>query len=117
MNIDELREFCLSLKGVEEKMPFDETTLVFTVKGKMFCLTDIADFDFINVKCDPEEALELRELYSEVTPGYHMNKKLWNSVKIKGKIKDKLIKEWILNSYNLVVKGLPKKVQKELEDE
>ncbi len=80
MNIEELRDYCLSLKGVEEKMPFDDKTLVFTVKNKMFCLTDIETYEFVNLKCDPETAIELREKYSEVTPGFHMNKKHWNSV-------------------------------------
>ncbi|EKB58259.1 MmcQ/YjbR family DNA-binding protein [Bergeyella zoohelcum] len=74
MNIEEVRNFCLSLKGAEEKMPFDNKTLVFSVKGKMFCATDIETFEFLNLKCDPEEAITLREKYSEVTPGYYMNK-------------------------------------------
>ena len=70
MNIEDLRTFCLSLKGTEEKLPFDDRTLVFYVKGKMFCLTDIEDYDSINIKCDPEEAIMLRERYEEVIPGY-----------------------------------------------
>jgi predicted DNA-binding protein (MmcQ/YjbR family) len=117
MNIEELRDFCLSLKGTDEKMPFDDKTLVFTVKGKMFCLTDITTYEFINLKCDPEEAILLREEYTEVKPGYHMNIKMWNSVNTTGRIPEKKMKEWIVNSYNLVVAGLPKKVQKELEEE
>jgi predicted DNA-binding protein (MmcQ/YjbR family) len=114
MNIEELRDFCLSLKGTEEKMPFDNKTLVFYVMGKVFCLTDINDFTFINLKCEPEKAIELREEYSEVSPGYHMNKKHWNSVDIQASIPTQLLKQWILASYELVVKGLPKKVQNEL---
>ncbi len=117
MNIEELREYCLSLKGVEEKMPFDDKVLVFTVKDKMFCLTDIEDYEFVNLKCNPEKAIELREQYNEVTPGYHMNKKHWNSVKPEGRISNQLMKKWILDSYHLVVAGLPKKVQKELNNE
>ncbi len=117
MTIDMLRAYCLSLKGAEEKMPFDDKTLVFTVKDKMFCLTDIETFAFVNLKCKPEIALELRAQYSEVTPGYYMNKKHWNSVKPQGHITDALLKEWILNSYKLVVAGLPKKVQKELQND
>ncbi|MDN3707481.1 MmcQ/YjbR family DNA-binding protein [Myroides ceti] len=117
MNIEDVRNFCLSLKGAEEKMPFDDKTLVFSVKGKMFCATDITTFKFLNLKCDPEEAIILREKYSDVMPGYYMNKKLWNSVKTTGKITDKQMKDWILNSYDLVVAGLPKKTQKELGDE
>ena len=117
MNIEDVRNFCLSLKSAEEKMPFDDKTLVFSVKGKMFCATDLTTFEFLNLKCDPEEAIILREKYSDVTPGYYMNKKLWNSVKTTGKISDQQMKEWILNSYRLVVSGLPKKTQKELTDE
>jgi predicted DNA-binding protein (MmcQ/YjbR family) len=107
----------LSLKSAEEKMPFDDRTLVFSVKGKMFCATDITDFELVNVKCDPEKAILLREEFSEVIPGYYMNKKYWNSIKTNGKITDKQFKEWIVNSYNLVVAGLSKKIQKELEEE
>ncbi len=114
MNIEELRSLCLSLKGTEEKMPFDDRTLVFTVKGKMFCLTDVEDFEFINLKCDPEEAIELREKYEEVIPGYHMNKKHWNSIKTEGNITSETLKEWILKSYTLVIATLPKKLQQEL---
>jgi len=117
MNIEELRTFCLSLKGVEEKLPFDNRTLVFYVKGKMFCLTDIEDYESINLKCDPEEAIMLRERYEEVLPGYHMNKNHWNTVKTGGKIYDNLMKEWIRKSYDLVVSGLPKRLQKELAEE
>lgn len=117
MNIEDVRNFCLSLKGTEEKMPFDDKTLVFSVKGKMFWATDITTFEFLNLKCDPEEAIILREKYSDVMPGYFMNKKLWNSVKTTGKITDKQMKDLILNSYDLVVAGLPKKTQKELGDE
>ncbi|CEN33783.1 MmcQ/YjbR family DNA-binding protein [Capnocytophaga cynodegmi] len=114
MNIEELREFCLSLRASEESFPFDDKILVFSVKGKMFCLVNIVKYEFINLKCDPEEAIELREQYPEVTAGWHMNKKHWNSVYINGKISNNLLKKWIVNSYNLVVKGLPKKIQEEL---
>lgn len=117
MNIEDLRHFCLSLKGAEEKMPFDDKTLVFSVKNKMFCLTNIEEYEYINLKCNPDEAVLLRERYSEVTPGYHMNKKHWNSIETQGAISDKQIKEWIVNSYDLVVAGLPKKIQKELTEE
>ncbi len=116
MNIEDLRDYCLSLPAAEEKMPFDDKTLVFAVKGKMFCLMDIDTFEFVNLKCDPEIAIELRETYSEVTPGFHMNKKHWNSIKTDGNITDQMMKNWILDSYKLVVAGLPKKVQKELNE-
>lgn len=117
MNIEELRAFCLSLKSMEESLPFDDKTLVFSVKGKMFCATDITTFELVNVKCDPEKAVELREQFEEVNPGYYMNKKHWNSISTNGKITTEQFKKWITDSYNLVVTGLPKKVQKELNEE
>ena len=117
MNIEELRNFCLSLKGVEEKMPFDNKTLVFSVKGKMFCATDVEAYELINIKCNPEEAILLRERHEDVIPGYHMNKKHWNSLKTKGKIPNKLMEEWIKKSYDLVVSGLSKKTQNELKED
>ncbi len=117
MNVKELREYCLAFNGAEEKMPFDEKTLVFTVKDKMFCLADSESFEFITVKCNPQRAVELRRKYGEVFPGYYMNKKHWNSVKTDGRITDSQMKEWIGDSYELVVAGLPKKVQKELKEQ
>jgi len=114
MNIEEYRTFCLSLKEAEEGMPFDEKTLVFTIKGKMFSSTNIETFKLINVKCKPEEAIILRDRFDEVIPGYYMNKKHWNSIKPDGAIPDKQIKDWIKISYSLVVSTLPKKIQKEL---
>lgn len=111
MNIESFRDYCLSLKGVTEKFPFDETTLVFYVMGKMFCLTDIDAFDLINVKCDPERAIDLRERYPAVIPGYHMNKKHWNSLMMDGTLSESLIKQWVKDSYDLVVASLPKKIR------
>ena len=116
MNIEEFREYCLSLKEVKEKMPFDENTLVFTIRDKMFSLTNIDTFESINLKCKPEDAVVLREQYEAVGPGYHMNKKHWNTIKMNGSIPDDKIKEWVRESYNLVVATLPKKVQKELAE-
>ncbi len=114
MNIEELREYCLAKKGVTESFPFDESTLVFKVSGKMFALTDLVDAFSINLKCDPEKAIELREQFPCVVPGYHMNKQHWNSVFIDGSVNDKLLKEWIDNSYDLIVKSLTKKQQQEI---
>ena len=111
MDIESLREYCLSKTGVTESFPFDENTLVFKVAGKMFLLTDLVDDFSMNVKCDPEKAIELREHYSSVLPGYHMNKKSWNTVLIDGSITDELLLEWIDDSYRLVVDGLPGKVR------
>jgi predicted DNA-binding protein (MmcQ/YjbR family) len=104
MNIEELREYCLSLPGVSEHFPFDETTLVFKVNGKMFALTDLEGPLSVNLKCDPELALELRERYPSVKPGYHMNKQHWNTVEIDGTVSDATLIEWITMSYNLVLK-------------
>ncbi|PWG82580.1 MmcQ/YjbR family DNA-binding protein [Pararcticibacter amylolyticus] len=113
MNIEEYRYYCLSLAGVTESFPFGEDTLVMKVKGKIFALASLQDFTF-NVKCDPEKAVELREKYSEVLPGYHMNKKHWNTIIPNGSVSDALLRQWILDSYLLVVKGLPLKERSDL---
>lgn len=115
MNIEELREYCLLKKGVTESFPFDETTLVFKVMNKIFALTDLEDKFGVNLKCNPEKAIDLREKYPEVIPGYHMNKKHWNTVNIEGSLTDKLIEEWIDHSYNLIVDSLTKKLKEELK--
>jgi predicted DNA-binding protein (MmcQ/YjbR family) len=116
MNIEELREYCLSLKGVSEDFPFDESTLVFKVGGKMFCLTGLFDKFAIALKNDPEKNIELREEYSAVKPGYHMNKKHWNTVEIDGTIPDYMLKNLIDESYDLVVMALPRKKQLEIKN-
>lgn len=114
MDIEQYREYCITKAGVTEEFPFDQNTLVFKVMGKMFALCDVQAFESINLKCEPEKAIELREQYKGVTAGYHMSKKHWNTVVMDGSINDKLIRGWIDDSYNLVVAGLPKKVQAEL---
>ncbi|MBN1252811.1 MAG: MmcQ/YjbR family DNA-binding protein [Bacteroidales bacterium] len=114
MNIETLRDYCLQKKGVSEGFPFDESTLVFKVGGKMFLLTGLDKEFSINVKCDPEKAIELREKYSCVLPGYHMNKKHWNTIKIDESIPDNLLFKWIDNSYSLVLKSLGKKNVEEI---
>lgn len=108
MNIEEYREYCISKKGVTEDFPFDKNTLVFKVLGKMFSLADIDLFESINVKCEPEKAVELREKHPAVIPGYHMSKKHWNTLILDNSISDKLLFQWIDDSYNLVVSGLTK---------
>jgi predicted DNA-binding protein (MmcQ/YjbR family) len=113
--IEEFREFCLSLKGVTESTPFDDNTLVMKVMSKVF-IADINKFESINVKCEPETAIELRERYGSVTAGYHMNKKHWNTIAIAGELSDKEIKHWILHSYHLVVSKLTKKEKSELNE-
>ena len=113
MNIEELREYCLQKRLVTEGFPFDETTLVFKVAGKMFALTNLEGEFTINLKCDPERAIDLRERYSCVRPGYHMSKKHWNTIEMDDSVQDGILKEWIDHSYDLVVSGLPKKLKKE----
>lgn len=114
MNIEEYRDFCIALNGVTEEFPFDKNTLVFKVMGKMFTACDVNDFESINLKCNPEKAIELREQFCGVLPGYHMNKKHWNTIVIDSDIDDKLIFQWILDSYHLVIASLTKKQREEL---
>lgn len=114
MDIESYREYCLSKPGVTEGFPFDNKVLVFKVMGKMFALTDVDAFESVNLKCDPEVAIRLREEYFEVTAGYHMSKKHWNTIQTQGAIPDKQLLQWIDDSYNLVVSGLPKKLKEEL---
>ena len=114
MNPESIREFIIALPAVEETFPFDKQTLVFKVMGKMFALTDVDEFASMNLKCEPERAVQLREEHDAVKPGWHMNKTHWNTVEFDGTLSDKLIKELIVHSYQLVVKGLPKKLQAEL---
>ena len=109
MNVEEIREYCLKKPEVTESFPFDETTLVFKVNKKMFVLVSLDDQLSVNLKCDPEYAIELREKYSSVLPGYHMNKRLWNTIIIDGSLMDKEICQWIDNSYQLVIQKMPKK--------
>lgn len=117
MNLEEFRTYCLNLKGTSEGFPFDAETLVFKVMGKMFALTDVESFESVNLKCDPERALELRETYSGIQPGYHMSKKHWNTVRFNEDVSDKLVYELVDHSYELVVSSLTKKLQNELKSE
>ena len=116
MNIEELRDYCLAKPGTSEGFPFDDRVLVFKVMGKMYALTDIERFESVNLKCDPELAVELREAYPGVTPGYHMSKKHWNTVLTDGSVPENLLREWINHSYDLVVAGLPKKDREALRE-
>jgi predicted DNA-binding protein (MmcQ/YjbR family) len=115
MDAEIIRNYAMSKKGVTESFPFDDTTLVLKVANKMFCLVNIVPPISINVKCDPEKALELREEYEGVLPGYHMNKRHWNTVMINQIVDSNLIYQWIDDSYNLIVASLPKKLRKEFE--
>lgn len=115
MNIEEYREYCLSKAATSEATPFDQDTLVFKVHGKMFALTGMEKFSSINLKCDPEYAVRLREENEGVQPGYHMNKTHWNTVLTDGSVTDELLYELIDHSYDLVVRGLRKKVRDSLK--
>lgn len=102
MNIEELREYCLSKPGAEESFPFGDDTLVFKKSGKIFALVNLDGDLSINLKCDPARALELRERHPAVIPGYHMNKNHWNTVLIDGTVPDMEIKSWVDHSFDLV---------------
>lgn len=109
MNIEWLRDYCLSKPNAEESLPFGPDTLVYKVGGKAFLLTGLDSEDLrFNVKCDPDKALELREEYSCVLPGWHMNKKHWNTIVVDGSVSTRLLKEWIDLSYDLVKPKKPK---------
>ncbi len=116
MDVEALRDYCLSKKAAEECFPFDNQTLVFKVMGKMFALVGLEDGTKVNLKCDPEYAIELREKYMEIQPGWHMAKTNWNTVQLNGLLGEKMIRELIDHSYECVVKGMTKKMQKQLED-
>ena len=109
MNIEELRDYCIAKAAVTESFPFDESTLVFKVAGKMFLLTDLVDAFSMNIKNTPEKVIELKEQYPSVLPGYHMNKIHWVTVMIDGTITDNLLKQWIDESYDLIVAGFSRK--------
>ena len=109
MNVEQIREYCILKEDVEESLPFGPDTLVFKVEGKIFLLLPLdAEQPQFNVKCDPDKAEELRAEYTCVLPGYHMNKKHWNTILMNNSIPDRNLKEWIENSYQLVRASLPK---------
>ena len=114
MELEAIRNYCLKMKGVTEEYPFDEKTATFKVLGKVFLYTDIFDPSEIVVKCDPEKAIDLRASNPSVLPGYHSNKKYWNSILIDGSLSDDFIFEQIDHSYDEVVKKLPKKLRESL---
>jgi len=118
MNIEAFRDHCMSKKGVEETLPFDDETLVYKVMGKMFALSSLNSEDFrINLKCDPVHAIELRDEYPDIIPGFHMNKKHWNTLILEhDSIDDDLVIELIDHSYELVVNKLTKKLRTALEE-
>lgn len=115
MTLADFCAYCLSLPHVEETMPFGPEALVYKVGGKMFALTVPEDYPAkANLKCDPDRAIELRDRYEDVQPGYHMNKRHWNTVTLEGRLTNALLRELIDHSYQLVVASLPKKVRETL---
>jgi len=116
MNLENITNYCLSKKGVIEDFPFNEETLVYKVGGKIFVLIPLEKMPLqINLKCDPEKAIELREQNENVEPGWHMNKKYWNTVTVNGSIRWNDLKDWIDHSYDEVVKGLNKSEKDKLK--
>ena len=114
MNLEELRDYCLSKKGALESFPFGDTTLVVKVGDKIFALINLDGPPSINLKCDPAKAIELREFYLSIIPGYHMNKKHWNTVLLDGSLSNELIRSMLDHSYELVLKSLPEKLRKKI---
>ncbi|QXP74495.1 MmcQ/YjbR family DNA-binding protein [Tenacibaculum sp. HL-MS23] len=119
MHIEQLRDYCITKKGVTEHFPFDEVTLVFKVMNKMFALTGLDSWEKgetkVNLKCDPDKSLELRGEYESINPGWHMNKKHWNTVTLNNDVSDDFAFQLIDHSYDLIVKGLTRKLQEELK--
>ena len=116
MNVEEIRQICIAKKGVTEGFPFDELTLVLKVGGKMFALLNLDKNPSVNLKCDPERAIDLRERYDAILPGYHMNKQHWNTVMLDGSVPKNLLLEMIDHSYNLVFKSLSRNVRLEVDE-
>ena len=115
MNAEDIRNYSIAKDQVEEGFPFGNNTLVFKVKGKIFLLLALNTSPVqFNVKCSPDRAIELRESYDCIKPGYHMNKKLWNTVTADGSVSDKLLQQWVDASYKLVLESLPKKLKQEI---
>ncbi len=114
--LQRISDYALSKTGTEATFPFDHKTLVVKVMGKMYLLIDIEDPSTVNLKCDPDRAIELRAEYDDIQPGYHMSKKHWNTVHVTGSLSWDFIRELIDHSYDLVVAGLPAKVRSELSN-
>ncbi|HEY3389564.1 MAG TPA: MmcQ/YjbR family DNA-binding protein [Prolixibacteraceae bacterium] len=115
MDVEAIRAYCLTKKGVEEGFPFDDTTLVIKVGGKIFVLLNLEGDPSMNLKCDPGKAIDLREANPAIIPGFHMNKKHWNTIILDGSLSKSLILEMIDHSYDLVFQSLPIKLRLEIE--
>ena len=113
MDIEQVRNFCLTLPHAKEDFPFDETTLAFRVGGKIFAMVDLEDTEWFVLKCEPDYALDLREKYTDIKGAWHMNKKHWNQLDLEGLLPDELIQKLIRHSYDLVVKKLPRKTREQ----
>lgn len=114
MDIETVREYCLSKRAATEEFPFDDTTLVFKVAGKMFACMPLEKADMLILKCDAEYALELREEYSAIEPAWHFNKKYWNQLRI-SELEEELLKRLIDHSYDEVIRKMPRKLREEIE--
>lgn len=108
MDIESVREYCLSLPHATEDFPFDETTLAFRIGGRIFAMIDLERTEWFVLKCNPDMAIELREKYAEIAPAWHMNKRHWNQINLFGYLSEELICSLIRHSYSLVLQKLPK---------
>lgn len=117
MSRDDLEQICLSKRGVVKEFPFDDTVMVFKVGGKIFALIPVAGAVSISLKCDPTRAQMLRQTYKAITPGYHLDKRHWNTIVVDGSVPDDEVLDLIEHSYGLVVAGLTKKQREALRDE
>lgn len=116
MNIESVREYCLSLPHATEDFPFDETTLAFRIGGRIFAMIDLERTEWFVLKCNPDMAIELREKYAEISPAWHMNKRHWNQINLFGYLSEELICSLIRHSYSLVVQKLPKALRLSFDD-
>lgn len=116
MNVEDIRSCCLAKAEATEDFPFDETTLVFRVRGKIFACIDLENTDWFCLKCDPDYAVELRDRYPSITGAWHWNKKYWNQVAMGDDVNDRLVRHLIDHAYDEVVKKLPRRVQRELAE-
>lgn len=114
MDVESVREYCLSLPCATEDFPFDEATLAWRVGGRIFAMIDLEDTHWFVLKCQPDYAIDLRDHWQEITPAWHMNKRHWNQLNLFGQLPDELIKELILHSYQEVMKKLPLRVRGEI---
>ena len=114
MNIESVRDYCLSLPEATEDFPFDETTLAFRIKGRIFAMIDLEKTEWFVLKCNPDYAIELRDAHADIAPAWHMNKKHWNQINLYGVLPDELIQHLIRHSYSEVVKKFPRKLREGL---